>query len=161
METDQLLISLMQVFIAQMDSALKISTIISEHSNEKEMSPDSLVIGLVYRLMISMEDEEMNESMEKAKNILNKESSSEDELSEDELSEDELSEGELNERESIHEEDEIQPRMIKTNNCNCNICAKARACILNYRNYEVNDQLAQKFKDAIDNTCKVHRLIIN
>ena len=156
METDQLLISLMQVFIAQMDSALKISTIISEHSNEKEMSPDSLVIGLVYRLMISMEDEEMNESMEKAKNILNKESSSEDELSEDELSEDEL-----NERESIHEEDEIQPRMIKTNNCNCNICAKARACILNYRNYEVNDQLAQKFKDAIDNTCKVHKLIIN
>tara|TARA_B100000214_G_scaffold13943_1_gene9674 strand:+ start:8831 stop:9286 length:456 start_codon:yes stop_codon:yes gene_type:complete len=151
METDQLLISLMQVFIAQMDSALKISTIISEHSNEKEMSPDSLVIGLVYRLMISMEDEEMNESMEKAKNILNKESSSEDELSEDEL----------NERESIHEEGEIQPRMIKTNNCNCNICAKARACILNYRNYEVNDQLAQKFKDAIDNTCKVHRLIIN
>ena len=151
METDQLLISLMQVFIAQMDSALKISTIISEHSNEKEMSPDSLVIGLVYRLMISMEDEEMNESMEKAKNILNKESSSEDELSEDEL----------NERESIHEEDEIQPRMIKTNNCNCNICAKARACILNYRNYEVNDQLAQKFKDAIDNTCKVHKLIIN
>tara|TARA_Y100000768_G_C23984607_1_gene687977 strand:- start:1735 stop:2190 length:456 start_codon:yes stop_codon:yes gene_type:complete len=151
METDQLLISLMQVFIAQMDSALKISTIISEHSNEKEMSPDSLVIGLVYRLMISMEDEEMNESMEKAKNILNKESSSEDELSEDEL----------NEREPIHEEGEIQPRMIKTNNCNCNICAKARACILNYRNYEVNDKLAQKFKDAIDNTCKVHRLIIN
>jgi len=151
METDQLLISLMQVFIAQMDSALKISTIISEHSNEEEMSPDSLVIGLIYRLMISMEDEEMNESMEKAKNILNKESSSEDELSEDEL----------NESESIHEEDEIQPRMIQTNNCNCNICAKARACILNYRNYEVNDQLAQKFKDAIDNTCKVHKLIIN
>ena len=150
METDQLLISLMQVFIAQMDSALKISTIISEHSNEEEMSPDSLVIGLIYRLMISMEDEEMNESMEKAKNILNKESSSEDELSEDEL----------NESESIHEEGEIQPRMIKTNNCNCNICAKARACILNYKTYEVNDQLAQKFKDAIDKTCGIHKINI-
>ena len=62
MEDDQLLLSLMQVFIAQMDSALKISNIISEHSNEEEMSPDSLVTGLVYRLMISMDDKEMKES---------------------------------------------------------------------------------------------------
>ena len=153
METDQLLISLMQVFIAQMDSALKISTIISEHSNEEEMSSDSLVIGLIYRLMISMDDKEMNESMEQAKNILNKESSSES-------SEDESSEDESSESVSI-DEGNIQSRMIKTNNCNCNICSKARVCILNYKTYEVNDQLAQKFKDAIDNTCKVHKLIIN
>ena len=146
MDQEKILISLMQVFIAQMDSALKISTIISEHSDEEEMSPDSLVIGLIYRLMISMEEEEMNESMKEAEHILHKESSSEED--EEEFIE-------------IDETVETKPRRIKTNTCNCNICAKARACILNYQTYEVNDQLAQKFKDAIDNTCRIHKLQIN
>ena len=59
MDQEKILISLMQVFIAQMDSALKISTIISEHSDEEEMSPDSIITGLVYRLMVSMDEEEM------------------------------------------------------------------------------------------------------
>ena len=83
MEEDKLLISLMQVFIAQMDSALKISNIISEHSNEKEMSADSIIIGLIYRLMISMDEEEMNASMNIAKEILY-DSSSNEEYSSDE-----------------------------------------------------------------------------
>ena len=157
MDQDKILISLMQVFIAQMDSALKISTIISEHSDEEEMSPDSLVIGLIYRLMISMEEEEMNESMKEAEHILHKESSSEED--EDELYEDETVETE--ETDETDETVETKPRRIKTNTCNCNICAKARACILNYQTYEVNDQLAQKFKDAIDNTCRIHKLQIN
>ena len=154
MDQDKILISLMQVFIAQMDSALKISTIISEHSDEEEMSPDSLVIGLIYRLMISMEEEEMNESMKEAEHILHKESSSEED-------EEELYEDETEETEGTDETVETKPRRIKTNTCNCNICAKARACILNYQTYEVNDQLAQKFKDAIDNTCRIHKLQIN
>ena len=160
MDQDKILISLMQVFIAQMDSALKISTIISEHSDEEEMSPDSLVIGLIYRLMISMEEEEMNESMKEAEHILHKESSSEED--EEELYEDETEEtDETDETEETDETVETKPRRIKTNTCNCNICAKARACILNYQTYEVNDQLAQKFKDAIDNTCRIHKLQIN
>ena len=154
MDQDKILISLMQVFIAQMDSALKISTIISEHSDEEEMSPDSLVIGLIYRLMISMEEEEMNESMKEAEHILHKESSSEED-------EEELYEDETDETEETDETVETKPRRIRTNTCNCNICAKARACILNYQTYEVNDQLAQKFKDAIDNTCRIHKLQIN
>ena len=157
MDQDKILISLMQVFIAQMDSALKISTIISEHSDEEEMSPDSLVIGLIYRLMISMEEEEMNESMKEAEHILHKESSSEED--EEELYEDETEETE--ETDETDETVETKPRRIRTNTCNCNICAKARACILNYQTYEVNDQLAQKFKDAIDNTCRIHKLQIN
>ena len=157
MDQDKILISLMQVFIAQMDSALKISTIISEHSDEEEMSPDSLVIGLIYRLMISMEEEEMNESMKEAEHILHKESSSEED--EEELYEDETDETE--ETDETVETVETKPRRIRTNTCNCNICAKARACILNYQTYEVNDQLAQKFKDAIDNTCRIHKLQIN
>ena len=160
MDQDKILISLMQVFIAQMDSALKISTIISEHSDEEEMSPDSLVIGLIYRLMISMEEEEMNESMKEAEHILHKESSSEED--EEELYEDETEETEeTEETDETDETVETKPRRIKTNTCNCNICAKARACILNYQTYEVNDQLAQKFKDAIDNTCRIHKLQIN
>ena len=160
MDQDKILISLMQVFIAQMDSALKISTIISEHSDEEEMSPDSLVIGLIYRLMISMEEEEMNESMKEAEHILHKESSSEED--EDELYEDETVETEeTDETDETDETVETKPRRIRTNTCNCNICAKARACILNYQTYEVNDQLAQKFKDAIDNTCRIHKLQIN
>ena len=160
MDQDKILISLMQVFIAQMDSALKISTIISEHSDEEEMSPDSLVNGLIYRLMISMEEEEMNESMKEAEHILHKESSSEED--EEELYEDETEETEeTEETDETDETVETKPRRIKTNTCNCNICAKARACILNYQTYEVNDQLAQKFKDAIDNTCRIHKLQIN
>ena len=160
MDQDKILISLMQVFIAQMDSALKISTIISEHSDEEEMSPDSLVIGLIYRLMISMEEEEMNESMKEAEHILHKESSSEED--EEELYEDETEETEeTEETDETDETVETKPRRIRTNTCNCNICAKARACILNYQTYEVNDQLAQKFKDAIDNTCRIHKLQIN
>ena len=39
-ENNPLLNSLMLVFLAQMDSALKISKIISEHSEEEEISPD-------------------------------------------------------------------------------------------------------------------------
>ena len=146
MEDDQLLLSLMQVFIAQMDSALKISNIISEHSNEEEMSPDSLVTGLVYRLMVSMDDKEMKESMEKADQILHEEDSGNSDSDEEEVKKEE-------------EENRIS-RNIKKNTCNCNICAKARACLLNYPSYEVSDQLAQQFKDAIDNTCTIHKLNI-
>jgi len=152
MEDDQLLLSLMQVFIAQMDSALKISNIISEHSNEEEMSPDSLVTGLVYRLMVSMDDKEMKESMEKADQLLHEEDSGTSDSEEEK-------EKEEKEEEEEKEENRIS-RNIKKNTCNCNICAKARACLLNYPSYEVSDQLAQQFKDAIDNTCTIHKLNI-
>ena len=100
MDESQLLLSLMQVFIAQMDSALKISNIISEHSNEEEMSPDSLVTGLVYRLMISMYDNEMKESMEKANHILHEEDSGTSEDSNEEEEEKEEEEGKEEEEES-------------------------------------------------------------
>ena len=84
MEEDKLLTSLMQVFIAQMDSALKISKIISEHSNEEELSPDSLITGLIYRLMVSMDDKELKESMKSAEDLLNEsESESESEIDEE------------------------------------------------------------------------------
>ena len=147
-ENNPLLNSLMLVFLAQMDSALKISKIISEHSEEEEISPDSIITGLVYRLMVSMDDEEMKRSMEEANKILNGETSEEEEEGEDE--EEEEGEG----------GDIIIERNVKKNTCNCDICAKARACLFNYSKYEVTDQLAEKFKNAIDESCKVHKLNI-
>ena len=146
MDEDKLLTSLMQVFIAQMDSALKISKIISEHSNEEELSPDALITGLIYRLMVSMNDEELKESMKAAEDLFD-ESDSESESDEEEPDEPIV----------FHNES----RTIKKNTCNCNICSRARVCIANYSNYEVTDRLAGKFKDAIDKTCSIHKLDIN
>ena len=146
MEEDKLLTSLMQVFIAQMDSALKISKIISEHSKEEELSPDSLITGLVYRLMISMDDKELKDSMRAAEYLLNC-SDSDSDSDEEEM--------------KVLIEPNKEIRSIKKNTCNCNICSRARACLLNYSTYGTNDQLAQKFKDSIDNTCNIHRLNIN
>ena len=154
MEGDQLLISLMQVFIAQMDSALKISNIISEHSNEETMSPDSLVTGLIYRLMVSMDESEMKESIDVANNILNNNSSNSSSDSDSD------SDSDIHDFEIENKEVNTTIRNIKKNTCNCNICARARSCILNYSTYETNDQLAQKFKDSIDKTCKLHNLNI-
>ena len=50
---------------------LKISKIISEHGNEEKVSEDSIVTGLVYRLMNPMDNEDMEESIKTAKNIWN------------------------------------------------------------------------------------------
>ena len=146
----------MQVFIAQMDSALKISNIISEHSDEEDMSPDSIVTGLVYRLMITMNDKEMKESMDLAKSIMNDDDEDEEDDEEgysDEDDEEGYDEGGNNEEIKIS-------RNITKNTCNCNICARARACLINYPTYEASDQLAQKFKDAIDKTCGIHKINI-
>ena len=156
MEEDKLFISLMQVFIAQMDSALKISNIISEHSDEEDMSPDSIVTGLVYRLMITMNDKEMKESMDLAKSIMNDDDEDEED---DEEGYDEEDDEEGYDEGGNNEEIKIS-RNITKNTCNCNICARARACLINYPTYEASDQLAQKFKDAIDKTCGIHKINI-
>ena len=63
------IIQLMEIFIAQIDSSMKISKIISEHLNEKELSGDSVIIGLIYRLMTPMSQTEIDESIKKANDI--------------------------------------------------------------------------------------------
>tara|TARA_Y100000768_G_scaffold362657_1_gene321636 strand:- start:2277 stop:2756 length:480 start_codon:yes stop_codon:yes gene_type:complete len=147
---DDLLNSLMVAFLGQIDSALKVSEIISSHGNEEELSPDSLITGLVYRLMIPMEDHEISSSfnqgdkiMEDIKSLLqgDEEESSDEETSLDEVIDEGL-------------------RTVTRNNCNCNVCCKARACLINYPTYEAQDDLAQKFKDAIDRSCKIHNITI-
>ena len=144
-QDDKLLNSLMITFIAQMDSALKISKIISEHSDDEELSVDSIILGLVYRLMVPMKDNEVKESMEFASNLIHKETSS---------SEEEDVDGSEDDTKIIFERD------VKLPKCNCDICSKARVCLLNYHTYEVSDPLAQKFKDAIQTTCDRHKINI-
>ena len=145
-QKEKLLNSLITTFIAQMDSALRISKIISEHSDEEELSVDSIIIGLVYRLMIPMDDMEIRESMDIASKLINGEESSEEEEGEEE--------------ELLKYEKVIFDRKVKTNHCNCDICSKARACLINYPTYEATDSLTEKFRNAIQSTCEIHKIDI-
>ena len=148
-QKEKLLNSLITTFIAQMDSALRISKIISEHSDEEELSVDSIIIGLVYRLMIPMDDMEIKESMDIASKLINGEESSEEEGEEEE-----------EEEELLKDEKVTFDRKVKTNHCNCDICSKARACLINYPTYEATDSLTEKFRNAIQTTCELHKIEI-
>tara|TARA_X000000950_G_C13740920_1_gene588449 strand:+ start:602 stop:1024 length:423 start_codon:yes stop_codon:yes gene_type:complete len=134
---------LMRVFIAQMESSMKISKIVSNHFQEDKLSPDSVVIGLVYRLLYPMTDEEMKTSIERAEEIMNSETSDSEE--------EEFEESEGQEREI---------RKVKHPVCNCDICMKARMCLLNYESYENYEPLTIMFKNAIDKACEVNKLTI-
>ncbi len=68
--------NILKCFIAQMDSAMKIASIISDHSETKELDGDDVISGLVYRLMNPMSDQEMYASLNKANDIMNGENDS-------------------------------------------------------------------------------------
>ena len=157
MDENKLVSDLLRVYLAQSDSALKISKVISEHSDEDGISPDSFVTGLIYRLMISMDDEEMKESLNFADEVLTKETSSSDEDDEEEY---DIIDETYNTMEHDYGDKVILSRKITKNTCNCDICAKARACLINYPTFEAEGKLAQMFKDAIDNTMIIHKLNI-
>ena len=131
-EQDKIFYDMIKVYLAQMDSAVKISSIVCEHSDreEKELNGDDIICGLVYRLMVPMSQEEIQQSMTTADNIL--EDSDID-----------------SEEETIEESYEIPTvsRKIKSNQCNCDICSQVRVCLCNYKEYEPNDQLAVRFKN--------------
>lgn len=144
---DKLFMDLMAAYLAQMDSAVRISKTLCDHCEEedKELTGDDIICGLIYRLMVPMEQDEMDKSLGNAKEIL---SGEEDE-----------SETEYDEIEEIYEKPEIS-RKIKTNSCECGVCSKVRECLINYKSYEPNDQLAQKFKDSIQETCDKYKIYI-
>lgn len=144
---DKLFMDLMTAYLAQMDSAVRISKILCDHCGEKdkELTGDDIICGLIYRLMIPMEQDEMDTSLGNAKEIL---SGEEDE-----------SETEYDEIEETYEKPEVS-RKIKTNSCECGVCSKVRECLINYKSYEPNDQLAQKFKDSIQETCDKYKIYI-
>ena len=68
MEGDKIFYDLMKAYLAQMDSALKISNIVYEHSGEERkeegLTGDDIICGLIYRLMIPMTKEEMQKALQ-------------------------------------------------------------------------------------------------
>ena len=141
---------IMQIFIAQMDSAMEVSKVLSEHSGEKELSADSVITGLVYRLMTPMSQDEVNEYMEKADEILNGESEEEDDDMAEDMAED-------MEEEIIVDK---EPRKVKHPVCNCDICMKSRICLINYHSYETYEPLSTMFNDAIKKSCMESKIYI-
>jgi len=150
-QANKLFYDMMKVYLAQMNSAVKISKILCEHSDreEKELTGDDIICGLVYRLMIPMEQEEIDECMDKAEDILG--SDSEEESDEEEEEVDQI--------EEKYETPKIS-RKIKSNNCNCKVCSQMRICLSNYESFEPMDQLCQRFKDSIEHTCSEHKIYI-
>ena len=154
MDIDNAAMNIIKVYIAQMNSAMKISKIICEHEGTDELTGDHVISGLVYRLMNPMTDEDMMQSLEKADKLMNGGDSS-DEDSEDEydLSEEE----ELNDL--VYKAPDVF-RKIKTNTCQCDICSRVRECLQGYESYETYDPMVTRFKDSIKETCEKHKIII-
>ena len=145
---DQAIQNIIKVYLAQMNSAMKISKIMCEHSNENELTGDHVICGLIYRLMIPMSDEDMTDSLNKADNILNDESSDEESEDSDE------------ESEELYYEIPKEKRKLKINNCNCDICSKIRECVKGYESFETYDPMVTRFKNSIKETCEKHNIYL-
>ena len=74
-------------------------------------------------------------------------------------SDEETDDEELLPEETLSHDKKIS-RKIKTNHCNCEICMKARVCLLNYPTYESTDIFTDKFHNSIKHTCETHKLIL-
>ena len=146
---DNLLETTIQAYLAQMDSAMKVSDLLANHENSEEITVDHIIGGLVYRLMVPMSNDELINSIDAAKQIIEKLDDS-----------DSCSESEYDQIEEIYENTDFGSRKVKHPICNCEICSKLRVCLINYHNHECSDALAQRFKDAIDNTCEKHKIYI-
>ena len=139
---NQAIHNIIKVYLAQIDSAMKISKILCEHSiDDNELTGDHIICGLIYRLMVPMTDEDMIDSMNNADNILNDSESESDE--------------------EISYEIPKEKRRLKTNNCNCDICVKCRECVSEYEDYETYDPMVTRFKDSIKEACNKHNIYIN
>jgi hypothetical protein len=138
--------NILKVVIANNISAMKISKILSEHSNNILLT-DYIVTGLIYRLMIPMTDDEMTQSINEAETILY--ASSSDEEDEDDKDDTETVDEDLNTK-----------RKIKYNSCNCDICNKCRVCLINFGEFIPNDHLSTIYKNSIVETCEKHNLIL-
>lgn len=160
--------NILKCYIAQMDSGMKIASIIADHSEDKTLDGDCVISGLVYRLMVPMGNTEMTESLEKANNIMNGESddgSDDDYDSDSDDDSDYDSDDELDEFEEEGKKYDIELkdkpwRKIKKNTCQCDICSKVRECLDKYKGYETYDPMVTRFKDSIKTTCKTHKIII-
>ena len=143
---DEAIYNMTKVYLAQIESAMKISKILCEHSEQKELSGDHIICGLIYRLMVPMTDGEMLDSLNNAEHLLN-DTDSDEEYESDE--------------EDFNIEISDKKRPLKMNNCNCDICVKCRECVLRYESYETYDPMVTRFKDSIKITCDKYNIYIN
>tara|TARA_B100001057_G_scaffold485271_1_gene564726 strand:- start:112 stop:582 length:471 start_codon:yes stop_codon:yes gene_type:complete len=148
---DEAIYNMTKVYLAQIESAMKISKILCEHSDEKELSGDHIICGLIYRLMVPMTDGEMVDSLNNAEHLLNDTDS--DEESDEE--------GYESDEEDFNIEISDKKRPLKINNCNCDICIKCRECVSGYESYETYDPMVTRFKDSIKITCDKYNIYIN
>lgn len=142
-DSNKLFYDMMKIYLAQTNSALKISKIICEHSDREELSGNDIICGLIYRLMNPMDQSEIDENLNTADELLNEE----DEEDED-----------YDEIEEVY--DKPISKQIKSNNCNCDICMKMRIDLINYKTFEPTDQLSELFKRSINTTCDKYNIII-
>ena len=152
---EEALNNIIKVYVAQTHSAVKISEIICEHSDRDVMTGHDIICGLVYRLMVPMTEEEISEAMEKAEHILN--GSDEESDTEDGINEDYEIVQEDTDKDGTQAGGSCK---IQSNHCNCDVCAKMRACLLNYHSFEPADPMAMKFKNSIQDTCEKHNIHI-
>ena len=145
---NQILEPIIKSFLGQMDSAMKVSETLANHASSEEITVDHIITGLVYRLMVPMTNEEVDSALESAQQILDK------------LDESDSEEDELEQSTTLDENIDFGSRKVKPPICNCDICAKARVCLLNYQTYDCSDPLADKFKAAINSTCGKHKIYI-
>tara|TARA_B100002019_G_scaffold250469_2_gene230344 strand:- start:748 stop:1209 length:462 start_codon:yes stop_codon:yes gene_type:complete len=142
---------LMKAVLANTTSATKISKILCDHSEDKILKADEIILGLIYRLMTPMTDEEMTQSINEAESVLYAESS--DEESEEENI--------IDDTDVIEDTDDLSvSRKIKCNTCNCDICMRCRICLSNFNDYIPKDNLGDLFKNSILETCKTHNRIL-
>jgi len=140
---------LMKAVLANTSSATKISKVLVEHSEDKILKADEIILGLIYRLMTPMTDEEMTQSINEAESILYQESSEDDD-----------EDGEDDDTEVIDDTDDLSiSKKIKCNTCNCEICMRCRVCLSNFNDYIPKDNLGDIFKNSILETCKTHNRI--
>ena len=145
---DEVIHNIIKVYLAQMDSAVHISKILCEHSDDNDLTGDHIICGLIYRLMVPMTDDHMTESLTNADNILNG-------LDESESDEEELEDNSLEETTNCDKK-----RKLKMNRCSCEVCSKCRECIAGYEAYETYDPMVTRFKDSIKETCVKHNIFI-
>ena len=150
-QTQQVQENLIQVILANASSAAKISNILCDHSDDKILKADEIICGLIYRLMTPMTDQEITDSMTEAKELMYEESSDEEEDDDDMVGGSNI----------VDDIDDLNiKRKVKVNHCNCEICSQVRVCLLNFNDYLPKDELGDKFKASIIETCETHNRII-
>ena len=154
-QTQQVQENLIQVILANASSAAKISNILCDHSDDKILKADEIICGLIYRLMTPMTDQEITDSMTEAKELMYEESSSEEDDDDDD------DDGMVGGSNIVDDIDDLNiKRKVKVNHCNCEICSQVRVCLLNFNDYLPKDELGDKFKASIIETCETHNRII-